>query len=443
MNKQTSSLPKQLADGLLLRWATAADTEAIADFNMRIHSDDPENPYQFLRYWTQDLMAEFHPTCSPANFTVVVDTHSDDQVVSSMNLISQTWSYDGIPFAVGRPELVGTDDHYRRKRLVRYQFEAVHAKSEARGEMVQAITGIPWFYRQFGYEMCVNLGGSRQLYWAKQRHLEVDEEVYSLRDVTEDDIPILDQLYGRFCTHSLLNRLRDEAEWRYELFDAHRESPYARNVKMIADLEGNIVGYVEYQQWGTHFSFREIAVAEGVSLRAVALFVCRQLQKEADTLNKEREKPIDHITFELGDSHPLYTALDRELDKQRPPYAWYIRVADVPAFLRHIAPVLEKRLAASMMAGYSGKIQLNFYRVQYELVWEKGRLQAVQPYQPKTFEDGHAFFPDLTFLQLLFGHRSLSELDRAFTDCFARNPDAAVLLDAIFPKRPSLILPLG
>ena len=50
------------------------------------------------------------------------------------------------------------------------------------------------------------------------------------------------------------------------------------------------------------------------------------------------------------------------LPQKRDPYAWYIRVADVADFLRTISPVLEDRLAESVMVGYSGELRLNFYR---------------------------------------------------------------------------------
>ena len=73
-----------------------------------------------------------------------------------MVLISQTWTYDGIAFGVGRPELVGTAPAYRRRGLVRTQFEVLHQRSAERHERLQAITGIPWYYRQFGYEMALN-----------------------------------------------------------------------------------------------------------------------------------------------------------------------------------------------------------------------------------------------------------------------------------------------
>ena len=48
--------------------------------------------------------------------TLVEDTRTG-QVVSTMCLIPQTWTYAGIPFAVGRPEAVATHSDYRKRGL--------------------------------------------------------------------------------------------------------------------------------------------------------------------------------------------------------------------------------------------------------------------------------------------------------------------------------------
>jgi len=151
-------LPRDLGDGLVLRWATPADSEAIARFNGRIHGDG-EAPNPFVVGYTRDLISDGHPTVGPGNFSLVEDTRDGDKVVSSLCLIPQTWTYAGIPFGVGRPEIVGTDPAYRRRGLVRAQMEVAHARSAALGHLVQGITGIPWYYRQFGYEYALALGG--------------------------------------------------------------------------------------------------------------------------------------------------------------------------------------------------------------------------------------------------------------------------------------------
>jgi hypothetical protein len=115
----------------------------------------------------------------------------------------------------------------------------------------------------------------------------------------------------------------------------------------------------------------------------------------------------------------------------------------LPRFIEHIKPVLEQRLADSVMAGHSGVVRLNFYHSQMTLEFEEGALVNLGTYGPKHVEDGDAFFPDLTFLQLLFGYRSLKELREARADCFVENNDTVVLLSILFPQRPSQPVGLG
>jgi hypothetical protein len=83
--------------------------------------------------WTADLIGGKHPVVTPADFTVVVDTNvledGRPKLVSSLVLLSQTWSYDGLEFGFGQPELVGTLPGYRRRGLVRVQMDAVHELS--------------------------------------------------------------------------------------------------------------------------------------------------------------------------------------------------------------------------------------------------------------------------------------------------------------------------
>jgi hypothetical protein len=152
---------QNLDDGLVLRRSRAEDAEALAEFNARIHSDSgPDTPDERVGAWARDLLARPHPNCRPDEFTIVEEQDSG-RIVSSMNLISQTWSYGGIRFGVGRPELVGTLPEYRNRGLVRRQFELIHQWNAERGDLLQAITGTPYYYRTFGYEMALNLHGGR------------------------------------------------------------------------------------------------------------------------------------------------------------------------------------------------------------------------------------------------------------------------------------------
>ena len=102
-----------------VRRATAADTGQIAAFHADMHRDPGvEEPEAGVAAWVCDLMGSDHPTMGPADFTVVEDQRAGT-IVSSLCLISQTWTYAGIAFGVGRPELVGTHPDYRNRGLIR------------------------------------------------------------------------------------------------------------------------------------------------------------------------------------------------------------------------------------------------------------------------------------------------------------------------------------
>jgi hypothetical protein len=156
----------------------------------------------------------------------------------------------------------------------------------------------------------------------------------------------------------------------------------------------------------------------------------------------------------LGTEHPLYrVARFQHFDDG---YAWYARVPDVAAFLGAVAPALERRLAASPCAGHTGTLTLSFYTDGVRLALERGKLAAVEAWRPditvRGLELGRpsgdprrplAMFPDRTFLQLLFGFRTLEALETAFPDCVVRTPEARALLNALFPKTPSDVWPVS
>ncbi len=444
----TLDLPIALNDSLVLRTASPADTEALVDFNNRVLLEE-DDPPTLVSAWTRDLMSGRHPTTTAANFVVVEDTETT-KIVSSTCLIPQVWAYEDMPFGVGRLELIGTDPAYRRRGLARVIIGAVHSLSEAYGHLVQGITGIPWFYRQFGYEFALPLGGSRDLNVTEVPALEDGEsEPCQIRQATETDVPILMRLYDRQRAGKLVTTVMDKDRWRYDLSGHSRGSDQEYRAYHILNSEGRVVGYFSTPAHlrGSRLPMWEIVVEEGVSLRSILPSVTRALKVQGETYaaeSKPAPRTLTAIRFALGLEHPAYEAFDAKLGPHRRPYGWYIRVPNVPSFIRYIAPVLERRLATSVMCGFSGELNITFYRGGLHLAFYQGRLTDASDWSaPETDERWKgAGFPPLVFLQLLFGHRSLEELRYAFPDCWA-DEEPTLLLDALFPKKMSWVLPQG
>jgi len=444
-----NTILRDLGSGLILRRATLADTEKLAEFNSKIHSDlGPETPDTRVGVWTRDLMTKAHPTFHPEDFTIVEDT-ADGKIVSSLNLISQTWSYGGIPFGVGRPELVGTLPEFRNRGLVRAQFEVIHQWSAERGEKVQAITGIPYYYRIFGYEMGLELHGGRAGFLAHIPKLKEGEaEPYRIRPAVEADLAFIANLYAQAGGRYRVYALRDEALWRYELTGTDPLNVNRMEIDLIETAEGEPVGFIGHPNfvWGAMMAALLYEVKPGISWLNATPSVIRHLAVIGETLPPPigEKEPFQSFGFWLGTDHPVYRLIPDRLPRYRPPYAFYVRVPDLPDFISTIAPVLEERLAASPIVGYTGELKITFYRRGLRIAFEKGKLSAVEPYKPAPVgHSGNALFPELTFLQLLFGYRSLEELRYAFADCGAYGDEVNAVLNTLFPKQASLVWPIS
>jgi hypothetical protein len=449
---------RDLGDGLLLRRSTTADADALADFNARIHSDFGfEQPDEHVAAWTRDLMQRPHPTFGPGDFTLVEDTRGQ-RIVSACNLISQTWTYSGVPFAVGRPELVGTLPEFRRRGLIRAQMEVIHHWSAERGQAVQAIAGIANYYRQFGYEMALPLHGGRSAFEPNIPLLDPGaEEPYRLRAASLDDIPFLIRVYDHGAARERVACVRDAARWQFEI---EGQSPANLNRRALWIIEtaagkpvGEPVGYLAHFPLlngiyaGDEEQLSLVATAlelkPGVSWLAICPNVLRLLWAEGLTIATRNRSRLRSLTLLLGGEHPAYAACADRLPHGWPPYAWYLRVPDLPGFMRRVAPALEARLAGSIAAGHTGELKLSFYRDGLRLVLAHGHLAAVEPWQPSPGDGGNVEFPGLTFLQLLFGYRSLNELKHAFPDCRCHGDEARELLTALFPKQASNVWPIS
>jgi hypothetical protein len=444
MSETTTPIIQDLGAGLILRRSTPADADALAEFCGIIHSDVPGQSDDLIATWTRDLLTRPHPTLHPDDFTVVEET-STHRIVSTLNLIPQTWTYDGIPFKVGRPELVGTLPEFRNRGLVRRQFDVVHQWSADRGDMVQAITGIPFYYRLFGYEMALDLDGARSGFEVNVPLLKAGEsEPYVFRRASLADIPFMSEIYTSGCSRYPVACLRDADVWHYELCD---RSELATSIFLIIERpDREPVGVLKHPPGNgrNSLSAHLYELKPGASWLEVTPSVIRYLWKAGQEYSKTHADYRHAFTFELGEAHPVYEAFQERLPSIRPSYAWYMRVADLPAFIRHIAPALEKRLAGSLAPGYSGEKRISFYRNGIRLVFDHGLLKTVEPWMPGPGDqEGEIAFPGFTFLQLLFGYRNLDQLRSSFADCWWDTNETRALFNALFPKRPSQVYALS
>jgi hypothetical protein len=429
----------ELGDGLVLRCATAADTDRVVAFNEMVH----DVPGQIgmsaqLGMAVRSLMGGHVPRVGPADFLVVEDT-AGGAVVSSLCVIRNTWRYQEIPFEIGQVEFVGTDPGFRRRGLVRRQMELVHERTAADGCLVQVIDGIDWYYRQFGYDyalqasrggMVLDPGGP-----ARRSGLRT-------RPAGGADADFLEAAYRSGMERYEVTAERDRTRWLADLGGFDPSNFHRPAIRVIEDDDGEPLGFCGY--WASfHNPVRqptrlwiggvELAAGRDWPTWGRPVFDC--LRELAAELAAEREVPPPAVHLRLGDDHPLYRLGTGRPANPREGTIWYVRV-DLPGFLRRVVPVLEERLARSPSAGHHGTLALSFYTSGVRLRFDGGRIVEVERWSPGQ-DEGNAWFPELTFLQVLLGYRSMAEIEHAWPDCGAGDAGTRALLDVLFPKRPS------
>jgi hypothetical protein len=438
-----------LGSDLILRWSTKDDEEKIALAVGRGFAPRQNTPNLFMARTVSRLMRGDCPAMTPNDFCLIED-HSVEGVpiVACCCLQRYQWSYDGIPLVVGRPEVVTTIPQYRHRGLTRTLFAAVHHRSEQEGHLLQAIVGIPYFYRRLGYEYALDLGGKCILPIAPPPQSTERQLLYFLREATLEDIPFLQHCYDTKRT-SLVRSSITEAIWRYYIdgWKAHPDYDHIRSVQIITNQAGSAQGFLltTPRRWWKRMEIYALELTEQASWFNVLPSLLQTLIDYGQHMPIEREDtlPLTELVFTLGRTHPTYEVLGAEgyAIIWQPPDGWYIRIPDVPKFLTHISPALQRRLDTSILRGYTGDLKLDTYTGGVRLLLEQGRFLAAESWERDPYvNDADAHMPPNLLWQLILGYRSIDEL-HAIPDVLVDRKEQ-VVLNTLFPARSSFVLPL-
>jgi hypothetical protein len=403
----TTPYCEDLGSGLTLRSvADDTDAERVARFNGLIHGP-------LVADMTRQLI-HHHPATRPEHWLFVEDEQSG-AVVSSLALIPWRWRFEGVELRAGEMGIVGTLDAYRRRGLVRAldrRFKRLLADFD-----LSHIQGIPYFYRQFGYEYALPLEGGYHLALHEVPDNVILENVRFRRATPED----LRQLMALYDDAALpISSLRAAAAWEYILGPA-------QSTEMAADYWLALVDDAPAGYWRvSHYGFGEGLIISEVSLLApdlvpAVLSQCKQLALAAGKPYIRLNLPRQHILMQMART---WNAQDMGT------YAWQIHLPDVARLLRKLAPVFERRLAASPFTGFTGSFVIDLYREAFALNFETGRLRAVTTADCPG--DGDLRLPPPAFTPLVLGYRSLDKLQEFYPDAGCRR-ESRVLADVLFP----------
>jgi predicted acetyltransferase len=362
-----------------------------------------------------------HPTMTLKDFFVI---KHHGKIVACLDLIPSRWTIGGIPLKVAELGCVATLPEYRHQGLQRRLMIEYHKQLLEQERDLSAIEGIPYYYRQFGYEYALPLNEETRI---KLDKIPDYKPIHTIRPLTNSDMPkamqLLSQSQQKFYVHSI----RDEGIWKMHqetgMIAEYKFEGYAveENAEMIAYLRMND------NPESKELFLREITDVDQHTAQSILRFLRdtgQQRGLETLVATVSYHEPFMQHVIAMGEA------------KQNPPYAWQIRITGYVRLFQKMKPLFEKRLASSTYSDLSEKLNFNFYRYTIQMTVENGTITDIQ--RLETNEDRTMRFNPLVFAQLLLGHISREELQTIYPDFIVR-ASHKYLIDVLFPKLPSYI----
>ncbi|MFW9925358.1 MAG: GNAT family N-acetyltransferase [Candidatus Thorarchaeota archaeon] len=354
-------------------------------------------------------------------------------IVSSLNAIPGIWSYAGIPLRNLELGWVGTLKEQRRKGLIRSLYEHFDSLLHEGEYDISTIQGIPYYYRQFGYDFVIPLDPTlwisiSQLPTADEKKPPPYMEI-NCREAEANDLDDLMKLYDENNRNVQVYIPRSRELWKLqEESKTFFESKY--RTYLFEDKE-NVIGYLRLivkmpssGLYGPNMRVIESSIRtyDGV-MRALQL-----IKSEA------QKHDFQQVGIVGAPSNNLRTIV-RDLGGQiLGEWKHQLRVPNILRLLQKIAPVLEKRLLGTMFEGLTKDLAINTFRHCYLLKFEKGHIEYITDIGMQEVNENTGFrAPPNDLIRLIFGVSDIDEIRSNNID-FIVSRDLRSLVSTLFPK---------
>ncbi len=412
---------RDLGNGLILRCAQKSDIKLLIEHVDTVFVDEEVGPLL-------SRLHKYHPDFPLTDNFVVYDTNKG-KIAAYLCLFRSTCILNGTEFTIGHMEIVGTHPDYRNQGLIRWLNEAFEERVAEYGLPLLVIAGIPFFYRIFGYEYAIPLGGTLPVPSEAIPALKKGEkEPVTITKVTAKSFPLYLKCRDKGNAYLDFYRKLTLKDYGY-LSKGKLGEAVAIELYLVKEGKRAVGSFHILVAWG-NVEIRELWLEDAKYIPSILRFAKKITIKMSKPLHIEKPSKDSLIPYLERISGSCFGKA----------YAWYVRIPSIKRFLLTIRPVLETRLANSEFKMWTGRLRLSCYREGYELVFRKGKLVEVRHLERKEVKDMDVQIPPLVANQLLMGYRTFGELSQIYPDVLG-NSLKIPLVEVLFPKIRACIRP--
>jgi hypothetical protein len=407
--------PRELEDGLIMRNGTEEDIPALLEHFRVVHGKFVVDELKALLEHRDGFFWED---------SFIIENPDSGEIVSCVLLKQNAWSIDGIKLPSAEMEAVGTIEAYRKRGFMHLLNEEFEKRSTELDPAIQAIVGIPYFYRIFGYEYAADLGGGYPVDQALVPRVPDDEEEpVSIEEVDAKTFKeFLSYREKKLPQGTWLRFIRpkDVGYLKFDTTDVQQEAFFFYLVKE----KGKTVGVFYLERWESRVYLDELYLDNHKHVDAVLRFTLAKAQ-EWKNIPVRISPPNQARIKEFVRARTLVKDVDK--------YAWYVKIPSILRFIETIGPLLTERLKGSEFHDFTGDLTFTTYRKGYALSFEKGKFKGIVEKIEKKLDDYHLRIPKGALTKLFMGYETFDELVSHEPD-IQSSATMRPLLRVLFPK---------
>ena len=410
---------------------TQEDVDRVIRFNEIVWGEEENEEYgKIVGEMVRGLITQ-HPHTSFDDF-FFVENEKSGELVSFLCLVPLKWKYGDVNLKVATVECVGTLKPYRRRGFIKALMEKYEERLREGEYDLSVVWGIPYFYRQFGYEYALSYREECILRFdqiSDQKRANI-----TIHPMTIQDIPsaprLLDQSLKKFFVHTI----RDESIWLYQ--ERRKMSTEYLIESFVVESNGAVSGYFRSIREGHQSVTQSLSILEASDLTYDCVL---EVLRYAKSIAESRDKtPVIRVFLPVNS--PFVEAAKYLGGQISTPIRYLIKFPDVVQFLTKMKPVLEKRIKESIFQGLTMTLTINLFKLIIRLCFVDGVLRNVEHYDSSgDVDEFTAKINPFAFCKLLIGDSNIEEIAAQYPDVIAYGKIRHILA-ILFPKTMSYII---
>ncbi|MFX1484759.1 MAG: GNAT family N-acetyltransferase [Promethearchaeota archaeon] len=415
---------EHLEDGLTMRNATERDIPALLEHFKVVHGVVVVDQLR--------TMLERYPRFSWEDSFIIEDIESG-KVVSCVILLQNSWVLNGIEFPSVEMEAVGTLESHRYRGLIRLLNERFDERAAQLQPVIMTIAGIPYFYRNFGYEFAARLGGGYPVNPSLMLKLkDGEEEPVTFELVDSGNFKEFLQFREKYLpSETWIRKIRPE-DADYLIYETSSHDQEAFFFYLVKE-KGKTVGVFFLARWEKRMDIVELYLDNHLHVDPVLRFALNRAQEwEGIPVRVAPPNQLGVREYVSARAQLTTMVIGR--------YAWYVKIPSISRFIETVSPLFPERLRSTEYHNFTGELTLTTYKEGFSITFEKGKFTGISVKEEREIGEYQLRIPMDSLTRLLMGYETLDELMNHEPDVQCAAPLRS-LVRTLFPRLEAIVDP--